>query len=51
MVPRESKNNAYAKFGPINKEYYGIFQSGLLGLSFDFKMFSFAVEFGYRPFA
>ena len=30
MVPRENKNNAYAKFGWINKEYYGIFQSGLL---------------------
>ena len=30
MVPRENKNNAYPKFGRINKEYYGIFQSGLL---------------------
>ena len=29
MVPRESKNNAHAKFGGTNKEYYGIFQSGL----------------------
>ena len=29
MVPRENKNNAYAKCGRINKEYYGIFQSGL----------------------
>ena len=29
MVPRENKNNAYAKFGGTNKEYYGIFQSGL----------------------
>ena len=29
MVPRENKNNAYAKFGRINKEYYG---SGLLEL-------------------
>ena len=27
MVPRE--NNAYAKFGGTNKEYYGIFQTGL----------------------
>ena len=25
MVPRENKNNAYAKFGGTNKEYYGIF--------------------------
>ena len=30
MVPRENKNNAYAKFGGTNKKYYGIFRSGLL---------------------
>ena len=30
MVPRENKNNAYAKSGGKNKEYYGIFRSGLL---------------------
>ena len=30
MVPRENKNNAYAKFGGTNKEYNGIFRSGLL---------------------
>ena len=24
MVRRENKNNAYAKFGGTNKEYYGI---------------------------
>ena len=30
MVPRENKNNAYANFGGKNKEYYGIFRSGLL---------------------
>ena len=29
MVPRENKNNAYANFGGTNKEYYGIFRSGL----------------------
>ena len=29
MVPRENKNNAYAKFWRANKEYYGIFESGL----------------------
>ena len=29
MVPRENKNNAYAKSGGTNKEYYGIFRSGL----------------------
>ena len=29
MVPRENKNNAYAKFGGTDKEYYGIFRSGL----------------------
>ena len=33
MVPRENKNNAYAKFGGTNKEYYGIFENGLIGLS------------------
>ena len=30
MVPRENKNNAYAKFEGKNKEYYSIFRSGLL---------------------
>ena len=30
MVPRENKNNAYAKFWRTSKEYYGIFGSGLL---------------------
>ena len=30
MVPRVNKNNAYAKFVGTNKEYYGIFRSGLL---------------------
>ena len=25
MVPRETKNNAFAKFGGSNQEYYGIF--------------------------
>ena len=29
MVPRENKKNAYAKFGGTNKEYYGIFRTGL----------------------
>ena len=29
MVPRENKNNAYAKFGGTNKEYYGIFRTVL----------------------
>ena len=29
MVPRENKNNAFARFGGTDKEYYGIFQSGL----------------------
>ena len=31
LVPRENKDNAYAKFAVTNKEYYGIFQNGLLG--------------------
>ena len=30
MIPRENKNNAYAKFGETNKEYHGIFRTGLL---------------------
>jgi len=29
MVPRENKNTTYAKFWKTNKEYYGIFESGL----------------------
>ena len=29
MVPRENKSNTYAKFWKTNKEYYGIFESGL----------------------
>ena len=29
LVPKENENNAYAKFGGTNKEYYGIFRSGL----------------------
>ena len=29
-VPRETGNNAYAKFWGTNKEYYGIFRTGLL---------------------
>ena len=29
-VPRETGNNAYAKSGGTNKEYYGIFWTGLL---------------------
>ena len=28
MVPRENKNNAYAKFGGRNKKYHGIIPSG-----------------------
>ena len=29
MVPRENKNNAYAKFWGTSKEYYGIFRNDL----------------------
>ena len=29
MVPRENKNYAYEKFWRENKDYYGIFESGL----------------------
>ena len=28
MVPKENKNNAYAKFGGTNNEYYGISRNG-----------------------
>ena len=34
MVPGENKNNAYAEFWRANKEYYGIFESGLLATPF-----------------
>ena len=39
MVPTENRNNAYAKFGGTNKEYYAIFRNGqlqstLLGIIF-----------------
>jgi len=30
IAPREIENNAYAKFWRDNKEYYGIFEKGLL---------------------
>ena len=30
MLPRENKNNAYAKLGGTNKGYYGILQNGQL---------------------
>ena len=32
-VPRENKSNAFAKFGGTDKEYYGIFPSGLYGFA------------------
>ena len=28
LGPSETENNAYAKFGGTNKEYYGIFENG-----------------------
>ena len=40
MVPRENKNNAYAKFEGTKKEYYGIFRSGLLEFMFSVFMFN-----------
>ena len=33
MAPREIENNAYAKFYREKKEYYGIFEKGLLECS------------------
>ena len=38
MVPRVNKNNAYAKFWRINKEYYGIFKNGLFNIAKDTKL-------------
>ena len=38
MVPRENKNNADAKFGGTNTEYYGIFRSGQLELRIEMKV-------------
>ena len=35
MVPRENKNDAYAKFWRTNQEYYGIFDSGPLSAFLD----------------
>ena len=35
MVPRENKNNAYAKFGGTNKKNYGIIPSGLITSVYD----------------
>ena len=35
MVPRENKDNTYAKFGETNKEYYGIFRKGLFNFNFN----------------
>ena len=32
IVSRENKNNAYAKFCRTNKEYYVIFESGILDI-------------------
>ena len=50
MVRRENKNNAYAKFGGTNKEYYGIFRTGLFAAyaSFPWKLnrYSYGVQFG-----
>ena len=34
MIPRENKNNVYAKFAGTNKEYCGIFRNGLYYFSF-----------------
>ena len=45
MVPRESKNNAHAKFGGTNKEYYGIFQSGLVSTELRFVFQDIQVQY------
>ena len=30
IVPREIENNSYAKFWRDNKEYYGLFEKGII---------------------
>ena len=37
-VPRENKNNVYARFWRANKEYYGIFGSGQLTIKFSLNL-------------
>ena len=45
MVPRENKNNAHAKFGGSNKDYYGIFRSGLLSTELRFVFQDIQVQY------
>ena len=47
MVLREYKGNTYAKFWKTNKKYYGIFESGLLQLSFKAKKKNILRPFEY----
>ena len=47
MVPRENKNTPYAKFEGTNKEYHGIFRSGLWSLSVTVVLFRVYVVFCY----
>ena len=44
MIPKEKENNAYAKFGATNKEYYGIFRSGLFIASTQLQIFKEALN-------
>ena len=46
MVPRENKNNAYAKFWGTNKEYHCIFQSGLFPVSLFFSSLYLMSQWG-----
>ena len=49
MVPRENKNNAYAKFRGTNKEYYGIFRNGLSEARFHRMFRMFYIQFRFLP--
>ena len=57
MAPRETENNAYAKFGVTNKEHYGMLKNGifwsgqLLLVSMGWRCLSrlkFLLFYGYR---
>ena len=47
LVPREDKSSAYGKFCETDKEYYGIFKSGLLllfGSKFQYTLYACIIE-------
>ena len=53
MAPRETENNAYAKFGVTNKEHYGMlwyFLEWSIGHFELFKTLTFKTRLGAKPF-